>query len=69
MFKDEWLTNPKYFWVRRSDKKTEFTCALCQSTCKLSYLGSAALDSHAKGQKHIKSEQRKHKKFLHQNKY
>ena len=50
MFKDEWLTNPKYFWVRRSDKKTEFTCALCQSTCKLSDLGSGALDSHTKGQ-------------------
>ena len=44
MLKDECLINPKYFWVRRSDNKTEFTCALCQSTCKLSDLGSAALD-------------------------
>ena len=53
MFKDEWLRMDKYSsWVRKSSKCTEFRCNLCETNCKLSDLGSAALDSHAKGQKH-----------------
>ena len=59
MFKDEWLRMPKYSWVRKAVKCTEFRCQICETTCKLSDLGYAALDSHARGQKHKTKEQSK----------
>ena len=59
MFKDEWLRMPKYPCVRKASKFTEFRCQLCEPTCKLSDLGSAALDSHARGKKHKAKERSK----------
>ena len=59
MFKDEWLRMPKYSWVRKASKCTQFRCQLCETTCKLSDLRSAARDSHARGHKHKAKEQSK----------
>ena len=65
MFKDEWLHLPKYSsWLKKASKCTEFRCHLCETTCKLSDLGSAALDSHARGQKHQARVQSKEKSEL-----
>ena len=65
MFKDKWLYLSKYSsWLKKASKCTEFRCHLCETTCKLSDLGSAALDSHARGQKHQAWVQSKEKSKL-----
>ena len=52
MFK-EWLRMNKYLsWITRALKATHFRCKVCDVTGKLSDMGSASRDSHAKRQKH-----------------
>ena len=53
-FQEEWYTNKKYkLWISKSSKSTGARCTLCKKDIDISTMVSSALDSHAKGKKHL----------------
>ena len=53
-FQEEWYTNKKYkLWISKSSKSAGARCTLCKKDIDISIMGSSALDSHAKGKKHL----------------
>ena len=52
-FQEEWLTGKLYKdWITQDKNKNYAKCVLCLKDIDLLTMGSAALDSHAKGAKH-----------------
>ena len=52
-FQEEWLTSKLYkYWITQGKNKNYAKCVFCLKDIDLSTVGSAALDSHAKGAKH-----------------
>lgn len=64
-FIDDWLKDPVFNgWLAKvKDNKTQARCSICHKTIELSTSGRSALTDHAKGRKHIETEQ-KRKKFF-----
>ena len=53
IFQEQWLTDKSYKnWVSKGKNNNYAKCVLCLKEIDLSTMGSAALDSHAKGARH-----------------
>ena len=52
-FQGIWLRDDKYkSWIKRTSSDTKAKCGWCKTEFEIGKMGSAALDSHAKSNKH-----------------
>ena len=54
VFNDLWLKEPQYSsWLGKAKDSTKASCHLCGVFFELGNMGRKALNSHAKGKKHV----------------